>query len=193
MPRAMPPAHRRGDQHQAWRHRGGPDANDLHGAAESYLRAKSLSRGTRNGYRSTLRKWDLWGSGAPIKRLQRRHVREFLDWVYERAVTYRHYAHRSPLAFKAIATLPQPAAFAALARGPTGSARAAGGDSPAPRNCVRGNRHPISPGEPGAGSEGRRVAGQFEKGCHEAINRRSGTAIGSSTIERGSCGPGLLC
>ena len=58
----------------------------LDAAAASYLRAKSLSRGTRNEYRSTLRKWDLWGLGVPIQRLQRRHVREFLDWVYERAV-----------------------------------------------------------------------------------------------------------
>lgn len=32
-------------------------------------------------------------------------------------VTYRHYAHRAPLAFKAITTLPQPAAFLGLARG----------------------------------------------------------------------------
>ncbi|MBD3676206.1 MAG: phage integrase SAM-like domain-containing protein [Planctomycetaceae bacterium] len=32
-------------------------------------------------------------------------------------VTYRHYAHRDPLAFKAIMTIPQPAAFKALARG----------------------------------------------------------------------------
>jgi hypothetical protein len=32
-------------------------------------------------------------------------------------ITYRHHAHRAPLAFKAIMTLPQPTAFAALARG----------------------------------------------------------------------------
>ena len=32
-------------------------------------------------------------------------------------ITYRHYAHRAPLAFRAIATLPQPAAFSSLARG----------------------------------------------------------------------------
>jgi hypothetical protein len=55
-------------------------------AAESYLRAKPLSRGTRNEYRSTLRKWNQWGSEVPIEMLQRRDVREFLDWVYERAV-----------------------------------------------------------------------------------------------------------
>ncbi len=29
-------------------------------------------------------------------------------------VTYRHYAHRDPLAFKAIMTIPQPSAFMAL-------------------------------------------------------------------------------
>ena len=32
-------------------------------------------------------------------------------------ITYRHYAHRAPLAFKAIMTLPQPSAFAALVKG----------------------------------------------------------------------------
>jgi hypothetical protein len=32
-------------------------------------------------------------------------------------ITYRHYAHRAPLAFKAIMTLPQPTAFSALVRG----------------------------------------------------------------------------
>jgi triacylglycerol esterase/lipase EstA (alpha/beta hydrolase family) len=32
-------------------------------------------------------------------------------------ITYRHYAHRAPLAFRAIMTLPQPSAFTALAKG----------------------------------------------------------------------------
>ena len=32
-------------------------------------------------------------------------------------VTYRHYAHRAPLAFRAITTLPQPSAFSALLKG----------------------------------------------------------------------------
>lgn len=32
-------------------------------------------------------------------------------------ITYRHYAHRAPLAFRAILSLPQPSAFTALARG----------------------------------------------------------------------------
>ncbi len=32
-------------------------------------------------------------------------------------VTYRHYAHRDPLAFKAIMSLPQPTVFTALTHG----------------------------------------------------------------------------
>ena len=32
-------------------------------------------------------------------------------------VTYRHYAHRAPLAFRAITTLPQPSAFSAMVNG----------------------------------------------------------------------------
>ena len=32
-------------------------------------------------------------------------------------ITYRHYAHRAPLAFRAIMTIPQPTAFSGLAKG----------------------------------------------------------------------------
>ncbi|MHC4405592.1 MAG: hypothetical protein ACYTG0_38595, partial [Planctomycetota bacterium] len=35
---------------------------------------------------STLRKWDEWGGGVPVEELTRREIRDFLDWVYERAV-----------------------------------------------------------------------------------------------------------
>ena len=35
-------------------------------------------------------------------------------------VTYRHYAHRDPLAFKAITTIPQPSAFLSLVKGMDG-------------------------------------------------------------------------
>ena len=58
----------------------------LRTAAEGYLRAKALSRGTRNEYLTTLRKWEEWGGGAPVEQLSRRHLREFLDWVHERAI-----------------------------------------------------------------------------------------------------------
>jgi hypothetical protein len=35
-------------------------------------------------------------------------------------ITYRHYAHRAPLAFKAIMTIPQPSAFYSLLKGQDG-------------------------------------------------------------------------
>ena len=54
--------------------------------AVSYLRAKALSRGTRNEYLSTLRKWERWGGGIPIEQLRRKDLREFLERVYEQAV-----------------------------------------------------------------------------------------------------------
>ena len=44
-------------------------------------------------------------------------------------VTYRHYAHRGPLAFKAIMTIPQPSAFAAQSKDTMASVRAVGRDS----------------------------------------------------------------
>ena len=55
-------------------------------AAESYLRAKALSRATRNEYLSTLRKWETWGGDIPVELLRRKDLREFLDRVYEQAV-----------------------------------------------------------------------------------------------------------
>ena len=58
----------------------------LNRAVGSYLRAKTLSRGTRNEYFSTLRKWDEWGRSVSIEELRRKDVREFLDWVHERAL-----------------------------------------------------------------------------------------------------------
>ena len=56
-------------------------------AEESYLRARALSRATRNEYLSTLRKWERWGDGIPVEQLARKDIREFLDWVYDQAVT----------------------------------------------------------------------------------------------------------
>jgi hypothetical protein len=56
-------------------------------AVTSYLRAGKPAHGTRTEYLTTLRKWKDWGNGVPIEKLGRKEVREFLDWVYERAVT----------------------------------------------------------------------------------------------------------
>src|SRR5207244_2168812 len=46
----------------------------LNAAVERYLRAKTLSRGTRNEYRSTVRKWERWGRRVPVEELRRRDV-----------------------------------------------------------------------------------------------------------------------
>jgi hypothetical protein len=59
---------------------------NLDATVDRYLRAKALARGTRNEYLSTVRKWEQWGGGGPIEQLHRKDVREFLDWVHERAV-----------------------------------------------------------------------------------------------------------
>ncbi len=52
---------------------------------QSYLRAGRPSRGTRDTYLSTVKKWEQWGDGTAIEQLGRKEIREFLDWAYERA------------------------------------------------------------------------------------------------------------
>ena len=59
---------------------------NLETTVESYLRHKELSRGTRKEYEATLRKWKLWSRNEPLVELNRKTVRDFLDWVYEKAV-----------------------------------------------------------------------------------------------------------
>src|SRR5262245_56287311 len=61
-------------------------ATTLKVAIENYLRAKTVSRGTRNEYFSTVPKGEQWGGGHPIEELQHKQTREFLDWVHERAL-----------------------------------------------------------------------------------------------------------
>src|SRR5262245_34291025 len=61
-------------------------ATTFRAVVESYLRARTVARGTRNEYFSTLRKSEQRGGGPPIEALQHKQVREFLDWVHERAV-----------------------------------------------------------------------------------------------------------
>ena len=53
-----------------------------------YLRARRPAHGTRDAHHTTLRKWKQWGGGVPIESLGRKEIREFLDWVYERAVMH---------------------------------------------------------------------------------------------------------
>ena len=51
-----------------------------------YLHAGRPARGTRDEYRTTLKKWKRWGDGVPIEKLGRKEIRDFLEWVYERAL-----------------------------------------------------------------------------------------------------------
>src|ERR1700751_2861212 len=68
------------------RHWSRPMSTTFKAAVESYLRAKTLSGGTRNEYHSTVRKWEQWGADPPIAVLQPKEIREFLDWVHEPAL-----------------------------------------------------------------------------------------------------------
>jgi hypothetical protein len=59
---------------------------NLKSAIAKYLLSGNPAHGTRAEYRTILRKWNAWGGRVPIERLGRTQIREFLDWVYERAV-----------------------------------------------------------------------------------------------------------
>lgn len=59
----------------------------LRSVITQYLRVNKRASTTRSEYRTTLKKWSAWGNGVPIEQLGRREVREFLDWVYERAIS----------------------------------------------------------------------------------------------------------
>ena len=59
---------------------------NLRSAIENYLRSRNLSRGTRDEYSVTMRKWTDWGKDVPIEQMGRKEIREFLDWVHERAI-----------------------------------------------------------------------------------------------------------
>ena len=55
-------------------------------AITKYLPSGNPAHGTRSEYQTTLRKWKQWGHGGSIEQLQRKEIRDFQDWVYERAV-----------------------------------------------------------------------------------------------------------
>jgi hypothetical protein len=60
-------------------------AISLENVAEKYLAAKKLFAGTQKEYRATVTKWMAWGKGVDVHQLERHHLREFLDWVHEKA------------------------------------------------------------------------------------------------------------
>jgi hypothetical protein len=90
--------------------------------AEKYLVAKKLSAGTRKEYRATVTKWMAWGKGVDVDQLERHHLREFLDWVHEKASqdggsNAGRTANKARENLRAIMSLPQPTAFNALLHG----------------------------------------------------------------------------
>lgn len=77
------------DRRSCRRHGRFSDANEFNLVAtiENYLRSRNLPRGTRDEYSVTMRKWIEWGKDVPIEQMGRNDIREFLDWVRERAVS----------------------------------------------------------------------------------------------------------
>jgi hypothetical protein len=59
----------------------------LESVAEKYLATKKLSTGTCKEYRATVTKWLAWGNGVAVDQIGRAHLRDFLDWVYEKAAS----------------------------------------------------------------------------------------------------------
>jgi hypothetical protein len=57
----------------------------LEAVSAKYLTAKKLSGGTRKEYKSTITKWTAWGKGVDVDQISRSQLREFLDWVHEKA------------------------------------------------------------------------------------------------------------
>ena len=57
----------------------------LRAVLDKYLASKKLSSGTCNEYRATGTKWLAWGKGVDLDQIERSHIREFLDWVHEKA------------------------------------------------------------------------------------------------------------
>ena len=59
---------------------------NLETVVTNYLRARAAAQGTRDAYSSTLKKWEQWGKGLTLEQIGRKEIREFLDWIYERAL-----------------------------------------------------------------------------------------------------------
>ena len=57
----------------------------LTSAFDQFLKSSQPSCGTKAEYQTTQLKWIEWGLGVPIEDLNRKHIRDFLTWVYERA------------------------------------------------------------------------------------------------------------
>jgi hypothetical protein len=59
---------------------------NLETAVSQYIAKKRLSKGSIDEYRATIRKWHSWGQDIAIEELSRTSIRDFLDWVHEKAI-----------------------------------------------------------------------------------------------------------
>ena len=60
-------------------------SNSVEAISVKYLTTKKLSGGTRKEYKSTVTKWTAWGNGVDVDQINRSHIRDFLDWVHDKA------------------------------------------------------------------------------------------------------------
>lgn len=61
-------------------------STSMKNAVEMYLQARNPARGTRVEYHTTVKKWHAWKGKVPIEKLDRRTLRDFLNWVHDRAI-----------------------------------------------------------------------------------------------------------
>lgn len=60
-------------------------SHSFESVAAKYLAAKKLSSGTCKEYRGTVTKRTAWGKGVDVDQIGKFHLRDFLDWVHEKA------------------------------------------------------------------------------------------------------------
>ena len=59
----------------------------LKNAVKKYLQSRNPAQGTISEYKTTVTKWQHWNGQVPIERLDRPAIRDFLSWVYDRAMS----------------------------------------------------------------------------------------------------------
>ena len=59
----------------------------LKNAVKKYLQSWNPAQGTISEYKTTVTKWQHWNGQVPIERLDRSAIRDFLSWVYDRAMS----------------------------------------------------------------------------------------------------------
>lgn len=61
-------------------------STSLKALVQKYHHRHNHARNTRNDFNTTLNKWRKWRRPVPVEQLDRPTIREFLNWVHDRAV-----------------------------------------------------------------------------------------------------------